>query len=310
MAGLKMRQLEAFRAVMAHGGISRAAEALGISQPATSRLIADLEAHVGFALFQRRKGGMEPTPEAVTFFHEVEHTFLGLERLEQAAREIRSQQRGHIRIAVLPAVSLMIAPRIIGRFQRSHPDIKVTIEVLPSSQIVDLVSAGDYHLGICQIIQPAPYVRVLRRFHTECVCVMVPEHPLAGADEITPERLAGETMISFAPHTLAALHVNEAFSRAGVELTSTVDCHPSYLSCMLASERLGVSIVDPMTARSFAGGRLAVRPFRPALPFDVCVIQPVDAQMPRIVRSFLEGLWAELEGDPDVSLQPDDMLEI
>ena len=70
---MNLRQLEAFRAVMLSGSVTQAAAALHISQPAVSKLLADLEYHLGFPLFVRSKGvALTVTPEADVFFHEVE----------------------------------------------------------------------------------------------------------------------------------------------------------------------------------------------------------------------------------------------
>ncbi|MDB5644343.1 MAG: LysR family transcriptional regulator [Methylobacterium sp.] len=81
--------LDLFRAVMRHGGMTRAAAMLGIGQPHVSRAMAQLEAELGLTLFLRGHGSALPTPEGEAFAREVEGTYAGLEHLRQAAREIR-----------------------------------------------------------------------------------------------------------------------------------------------------------------------------------------------------------------------------
>ncbi|MDX1606470.1 MAG: LysR family transcriptional regulator, partial [Candidatus Competibacterales bacterium] len=68
---MKPRQLEAFRTVMRGHTVTRTAELLFISQPAVTRLLADLEHSVGFTLFERRKGRLHATPEAQALYEEV-----------------------------------------------------------------------------------------------------------------------------------------------------------------------------------------------------------------------------------------------
>ena len=65
---MKIRQLEAFRAVMVWQTVTRAAEALHVSQPAVTRLIADLEESVGFQLFSRIRGRLHPTAEGEALY--------------------------------------------------------------------------------------------------------------------------------------------------------------------------------------------------------------------------------------------------
>ena len=83
------RQIEAFRAVILAGSVTRAAELLGISQPATSRLLRDLQHGLGLKLFQKAGTGLEPTAAAVTLYTEVERSFVGLERIARTAESLR-----------------------------------------------------------------------------------------------------------------------------------------------------------------------------------------------------------------------------
>lgn len=88
-----IRQIEAFRALMQTRTATRAAAALGVSQPAVSRLLADFEAGVGFALFERRNGRLWPTAHAHALHEEVERAFTGFERVIQAAARWRRRVR-------------------------------------------------------------------------------------------------------------------------------------------------------------------------------------------------------------------------
>ena len=88
---LRFRQVEVFRCLMAAGTATRAAAELSISQPAVSRHVAELESHLGFKLFDRVKGRLEPTTSAVHFARVVEQNFLGLARIERAAENIRDE---------------------------------------------------------------------------------------------------------------------------------------------------------------------------------------------------------------------------
>ena len=88
-ADLRLRQVEAFRALMQWRTVTRAAQALGISQPAVSRLLADFEAKTAQAFFERRQGRLLSTVEAHALHDEVERAFSGFERVAQAAAQIR-----------------------------------------------------------------------------------------------------------------------------------------------------------------------------------------------------------------------------
>jgi DNA-binding transcriptional LysR family regulator len=72
--------------------MTRAAEALSISQPAVSRLMRDMEINLKLTLFRRRKGGLQPTEEALAFYAEVERSFVSVGKIERAAIRIRGRR--------------------------------------------------------------------------------------------------------------------------------------------------------------------------------------------------------------------------
>ncbi len=72
---MKLRHLEIFYAVMTCGSLSRAAEALNISQPAASKALKSAEMKLGFTLFQRVRGKLLPTSEAITLFEKAQSIY-------------------------------------------------------------------------------------------------------------------------------------------------------------------------------------------------------------------------------------------
>ena len=285
---MKFRQLEALRAVLMHGIISRAAESLNISQPAVSRLIADLEHSIGFSLFVRRRGRLYPSPEAKSFGEELDRSFVGLDRLEQAAREIKDLRRGEIYVAGMPSISLDILPNIISLFTEHHPDVKITFDLHTSPRIVDLVAAGQFDLGFGQISTPEPNVEILYSLRTHCVAVMKNDNPLCRKKIIRPEHLREQNLISFAHHTLAAKSIAQVMTEADVPMRSRVECQPSYVVCSLALQGAGVVLVDPMTARFFSPLGLKIKTFKPDVPFDFRIIKPRDVSTSKVGHRFLE----------------------
>ncbi|RYD41324.1 MAG: LysR family transcriptional regulator, partial [Sphingomonadales bacterium] len=145
---MRMRQVEAFRAVMMSGGITAAATMLNISQPSVSRLIADMERAVGFRLFDRRGARVHPTAQAQALYEAVRRSYAGLDLLDQAARRIRAHPVGTVRIAALAAIAMAILPAVIARFRILYPDIKIIVESLGQRAIEERVFLGQADLGV------------------------------------------------------------------------------------------------------------------------------------------------------------------
>ncbi len=294
------RQVNAFRLVMKLGSITSAARALNVSQPAVSRLIGDLERDLGFPLFERRSGKIFPTPDARGLAQEVDRMFYGLERLERFAREMRGLHHGTLSLASLPMVSFEVVPRSLGRFLPMHKGVRVTHNVHTSPRILDLVGAQQIDLGIAQMEGPRSDVRRIASYRTHCVCVMAPNHPLAGRESLEPHDLEGEPIVALAFQTATASAVTQRFAEAGVALDLAVESQPSYSACALAAEGIGIGIVDPLTPSVFASDRLRTVPFEPAIPFDLHVLTHADRTLSRAASAFIVVLLEAIEEMPQV----------
>ncbi len=280
--------------VMRHGSITAAAHALNISQPAVSRLIADLEESIGFALLERQGGRAQPTAEAREFIQEVERMFYSLDWMAQVAREIKDLRRASLQIATMPMVTFEIVPQALAEFHAAHSGIKITHNVHTSERIVDLVSSRQIDLGIAQTNADRHDVEILASYRTYCVCGMAPDHPLAGRKVLTPQDLADEPLVALAHHTLTASYVSQAFAEARIAPNIAVESQPSYSACGLAAVGLGITIVDPMTPLAFAG-RLQTVPFRPEIPFDFHILKPEALPLTRAAQQFCTVLFDVLE---------------
>src|SRR5689334_87297 len=111
MTRINFRQIEAFRAVMLSGSVTAAAGMIGVTQPAVSRLVRDLQGILKMPLFEKRGTGLVPTAAATALYTEVERSFVGLDRITDAAEEIRTRRAGMLRVAALPALANGFMPR-------------------------------------------------------------------------------------------------------------------------------------------------------------------------------------------------------
>lgn len=294
------RQIRAFRLVMQHGSVTAAAQALNISQPAVSRHIAELELSVGFPIFVRKGGKIEPTAEGRQFMAEVERMFYGLERLEQVAREIRDMRRAVLNVAAMPMIGLEIMPLAVARLLGDIGGMKVAHDVYGSPQILDLVSTRQIDLGIGQLSSRQHNVDIIASYRTCCVCAMLPDHPLADLDVITPRDLKGYPLVALAHHTLVASYITQSFAEANVQPQIAVEAQPSYTCCGLAAAGVGIAIVDPLSPRTF---RKALRliPFKPDIPFDFHIFKAADTELSRPAEAFCRHLSDVLDGFDEVS---------
>lgn len=270
---MRLRQLEAFRQVMLTGSVTRAAQALGISQPGASRLLAELERALGFRLFERRAGRVHPTPEAASFYRHVEKSFVGLASLERAAADIASAKGATLRIAAFPAISLELVPAALAEFNRRHPATHVSLAVTNSPRVADLVSTLQAEVGLSTLPAGAGGIEIERRFTLRCVCALPPGHRLAAQRTVGARDLRRETLISLDPGFATTRGTREALRRGNVEPRVAAETSFSFSACEMVRRGLGVAVVDPLTALALAGRGIAFRRFAPGVDFTFGVIR-------------------------------------
>ena len=291
---MKHRQLEAFQTVMVSGSTVRAAELMGVTQPAVSRLIAELENSVRFALFDRVQGRLIATPEARLFFREVEASFRGLDRLRSAAAAIRDHGSGALRFGCFAAGSVDLAPAAIRAFRTRHPRVRMTLHVTWSSAIRDGVVDGTYDIGLAaDEIDRSGIVSQPFYVHSGQI-VMPADHPLARHEVIRPEHLAGVPLLGLAPEDRARQRMDTVLQEAGVTPEYIVETPNSSTICALAASGDAVGLVNPIVTGSL-GPDLALRPFAPQVQFRSLLLFPAHVQKSLLLKDF-EGELLRFRG--------------
>lgn len=291
------RQIDAFRAVMLTGTATEAARMLGISQPAVSRLISDLEAEVGFRLFDRMGRRVVPTAEARLLIEEVRRAFVGLERIRDAAQAIGSFRYSQLRIVAIPSVASTIAIDLVELFSKQYPDTFISLEVQPSDSAVEWIIAQQSDLGIASPPMQSPAIasRILRT--GEAVCLLPAGHALAGHGEITPELLAGESFVSYLPDSVFRYTVDDIFRKAGVVRRQQYEARTTDAIYAMVARGLGVAIVGPFLPRFGDIGAVVVKPFRPGPVVELSLMWATDRPLSAIAGRFVELIDSYFDGD-------------
>lgn len=290
---MRMRQVEAFRAVMMSGGVTAAAQMLNVSQPAVSRLIADLEHEVGFSLFERRGGRVFPTGQAQALYEAVQRSFTGLDLLDQAARRIRAHPVGTIRVAALAALAAGVLPPVIAAFQARYPDIRVTVESLGQRGVLDRVFLGQADLGLAVAAPPRVGVASAPLAEVEYVCLLPAGHRLAASEAVDVVDLAGETFIG-PMHEADALWfgIDEVLARHGVSVERRLETQHSFAAYAFVEAGLGVTVAEPFSAPLFHRLGVVVKPFRPALSVGFALFEPEIGPTPPVIDEFRTAVLA------------------
>ena len=295
---MNFRQIEAFRTVMRSGTVSRAAELLGITQPAVSRSISELENGVGFALFERIKGRLVVTPEGQSFYRDVDASFIGLDRIRASAARIRDFGSGNIRIACLAALGSTLLPRAVKLFRDAYPNASLTLNIMSSSAIRNHIADGEYDLGIAADEIDLSGVEHQLFASVPGLCAIPPGHPLSHKKVIEPVDLAATDYIGLSPEDRARLRLHAICEEVNVTLKPVTETPNSATVCALALEGVGVGLINPMAAYGFPDRGLVLRPFVPEVLFKEYLLFRPDTQKTQLIRAFVAKLYEARNSRP------------
>ena len=288
---MNLRQLEAFAAVMKSGSITQAAQTMHLSQPAVSKLIADLEHAIGFDLFIRTRGSaLTVTPEAEYFYHEVERSFIGIDALKRTASDIRHLSAGNLHIVALPALANSFLPRVIRVFRDRHPSVSIKLYTHSSSSVRQWVANQQFDIGLATRAHEIPGVSSQSFLHSVGACVVPPGHRLADKPVIEPADLAGEPFIALMAGDPTRRRIDRLFEEAGVERDLTIETQYAMTVCSLVMQGLGCSIINPATAVDFVAEGLVMRPFRPRIEFEYKLHTPSLRPLSQTAHRFIETM--------------------
>ncbi|MEH6825814.1 MAG: LysR substrate-binding domain-containing protein [Motiliproteus sp.] len=289
---MNLRQIEAFRAVMVTGSATEAGKMLFISQPAISRLIADLEHRANLKLFVRKPNRLEPTPEAQALYREVDRAFIGLEEISRTAEAIANKQHGSLRIVAMPVCVDSFLPPLISEFSKQHPHVSIELESAPRIQALDLVRSQRLDLGIVSLTRREDVgLQVARFCQQQAVCVLPASHRLADKAAINVQDLAHEPVISLSRGSPFRARFDEIFARAGITPTITIETRTQRTIYELVQRGAGVAILDPLVTDSL-DSEVVIKPFVPEVTWDYAVVQPDSAPTSLITQSFITLLMA------------------
>jgi DNA-binding transcriptional LysR family regulator len=289
MRGLNPRQIEAFRAVVLTGSVSGAAGLINVTQPAVSRLIRDLQGRLGLTLFDRRGTGLVPTSEALSLYAEVERAFVGLDRIEQAATELRTRRAGFLRIAALPALANGFLPRFVGRFLAERPKLDIVLSGLVSHAVVASVAQGQCDLGFAEASIEHAAVQQESMPAATMVAVLPQNHRLARKARLRPKDFEGESFISLGHSTLSRFRTDRVFAEHGVSRVMRIETPLSEIACALAGSGAGVAICEPFTATEYLTRGIVARPFEPRITFEFAALYAAQRSVPPVAREFIDG---------------------
>lgn len=212
----KFRHMQAMIALCDLGNMSRAAQALGISQPGMSQLVSELEKLIETPLFLRHSKGVDPTPITLDLLPIARRIIAAA---EESAEHIASHQRrdeGLVRVAATAAASCALLDVILPAFAETNPNIQIQINTVLGHALDASFTSSEFDIVCCRARNAVPEGWT----HSACLAdKLVPVcgvlHPLARQDTVTMQELGQAVWLQNHVSTVARQHFDGLVQRAG-----------------------------------------------------------------------------------------------
>lgn len=285
---MNIRQLEAFRQIMLTGTTARAAEAMYTSQPAISRLVAQLEASLKMRLFEREKSRLRPTPEAKRLLVEVERAFTGMARIRERAEWIRSGAGGSLFVACLPALGFSVMPQIVARFRASFPEMAVRLEVHGSNEVRDRVASGRCDLGFAADEIDVTGVVASPIAKRQALLALPRGHALCKGKRVRLDQLVKYPFIALSQNDTTRRQLDVLLGKKGLQLQIAVETGYSLSVASLVRCGAGIGVVNPLALGELDRQGLELRQLDEAITFRTLAVASAASPLSRPAERFLE----------------------
>ena len=294
-----IRQLAAFVEVVRRGTLSRAAVALGVTQPALTARLHGLERELGQPLFARSGRGVRLTDAGRAFQPHAERALRAVASGREAVEDLAAGRAGKLVIGATGSVSSYVLPRVLTRFREDHPRVELIVRTGHSEQVLELVLGEAVELAIVRELHH-PDIEVAPLYDDELTLVTHPSHPFAGRGGATLAEVVAEGLVVFDRASSYYELTRALFARAGVPSRTVMELDNFEAAKKMLEEGLGVALL-PMVAigRELEQGLLAAVPLLDAGPVHrrMVVIRRADVGQPGGVAAAFLALLHELIAD-------------
>lgn len=295
---LSPRQLQILYRVMQSGSITEAGRQLGLSQPAISIALRQLESRVGMPLFLRQKGRLLPTPEAEELFPELQSIF---DRLDFVRNELLDRSRvysGRVALGVNASIFRRELVTSIAAFRQAHPGVLIAVKRMTSRQVTQAVERGKVDMGITYGKYDAANVTNHPCGQTQIVLIAREPLPEIAHGRLSLEALTSadpRSYISYPPSSMMGQAIHATMKKHVPTWRPDIEVNDAFVGCMFVRQGLGMALlVDNHSAREMFSDLCFIE-LEPGLTIDIVMQANKEKVMTHIARTLMNKIIADVQ---------------
>jgi DNA-binding transcriptional LysR family regulator len=249
------------------GSVSRAAEALFVSQPAVTQQLQALERELGVVLLERSGRRLSPSREGQLLYEMAQPLVESLDGLEASFRDkVQGLDAGELNVAANSSTILYLLPKIVGEFRARHPDVRLTLHNAISADGTELLREDAVDLAVGSMLDVPADLNYAPVYQFEQVLITPRDHPLASKARLTLEDLSPYPLILPPRRQVTYRLVDLVFQRARVPYTVALEVGGWEVIKQYVAMGMGISIVTAISLTDADRDKLAMRSLKDYFP--------------------------------------------
>ena len=269
-----MRQLEYVVAVADHLSFSAAADVCGVSQPALSTQVREVEQRLGLALFERGRGGVTVPDHARPVIDAARRAIRAVDDVVDAAVDLSGELVGPVRIGVIPTMAPYLLPTLVRELHRRHPRAEPVLTEERTDDLVRRIELGELDLGLLAAPVPSDALAATALATDEFHLAMGEDHPYAGEGPLPSGVLAGLPVLLLEDGQCLRDQAMDVCATAGAPTEGAIQGTSLTTLCQMVSAGGGVTLLpaSALEVEARPGSGLCTRPIRDPRPSRTVVL--------------------------------------
>lgn len=256
---MNLNHLAIFHAVARAGSVTGGAEALGVSQSAVSRQLAEFEARQGVSLFDRRPRGVVLTAPGRVLLDYAERLFAIRAQAELALDDLRHRRLGRLAIGASRTIGAYMLPQAFAQFTRDNPGIELSLTVENTETIERQLLDGRIDIGFAEGVADDAALDYTVFAQDELVLIAAPRHPLAGAETVQLDQLRDQLVLMHEAGSGTRAVTEQWLADRGVRLQPAMTLASTEALKQTVATGLGVALLSAQAIRMELAAGLLVR---------------------------------------------------
>lgn len=297
---INLEQLATFELVVLHGSFSAAAERLGLTQPAVSLQIRQLEKFFNLKLLERIAKKMKPTSAGITLLEHGAQINNAVESAMQSMAMHANRVSGQVRLGTGATACIHLLPPLLGQLKQRWPDLEVSVRIGNTDDMVKAVAENRIDLALVTLPAAGRNLSITPTYRENFVLIQSSQRPLlSGA--VTPERLITLPLILFENGSSTRQLIDNWFQRRGLRPQPIMELGSIEAIKQMVIAGLGVSIVPQLAMGApQAANMLLSQPLSPPLQRQLAVVLRQDKPLNKALKKVVDGLLA-LASEADIA---------